>query len=55
MSRVLTFDLGTTYFKVCLFDDSARLVARRRVAVPAEKPSAGRTELPVAAFRRTRS
>jgi xylulokinase len=52
MVKVLTFDLGTTYFKVCLFDDDAKLVARSRVAVPVQRPTADRAELPVAAFCR---
>lgn len=52
MSRVLTFDLGTTYFKVCVFDEEAGLVAQHRVAAPVEHPAPGRVELPVAAFCR---
>jgi xylulokinase len=50
MSKVLTFDLGTSYFKVCLFDDSLRLLASVRTAVPVEHPAIGRSELSVAAF-----
>ena len=51
MSKVLTFDLGTTYFKVCLFDDAAQLVCSRRISAPVERPASGRAEMPVAAFR----
>ena len=52
MSKVLTFDLGTTYFKVCLFDEAAQLIAQHRVAVPVDRPTRDRSELPVAAFCR---
>jgi xylulokinase len=51
MSKVLTFDLGTTYFKVCLFDDAAQLVCSRRILAPVEQPASGRAEMPVDAFR----
>ena len=52
MSKVLTFDLGTTYFKVCLFDETAKLVAQSRVAVPVARPAPDRSELSVATFCR---
>jgi xylulokinase len=52
MSKVLTFDLGTTYFKVCLFDEAAKLIACGRAAVPVVHSAAGRAELPVDSFRR---
>lgn len=52
MSRVLTFDLGTTYFKVCLFNKAAQLVARKQIAAPINRPGPGRAELPISAFRR---
>jgi xylulokinase len=51
MSKVLSFDLGTTYFKVCLFNDAAQLVCSRRIPAPVERPASDRAELPVAAFR----
>ncbi len=51
MSMVLTFDLGTSYFKVCLFDGDAKLIAQSRVAVPVERPAADHFELPVNVFR----
>ena len=52
MSNVLTFDLGTTYFKVCIFDEAAKLIARSRVAVPVNRPAPNQAELPVAVFCR---
>jgi xylulokinase len=50
MSRTLIFDLGSSYFKVCLFDEQLQLVARHSVAVPIQSPLLGRRELPVAGF-----
>lgn len=50
MSQVLTFDLGTTYFKVCLFNQQQRMVAQRRISVPIERPSSELAELPVVVF-----
>lgn len=47
MSHILTFDLGTTYFKVCLFDDTGELIAVRRAAPPITHPKDDRCELPV--------
>ncbi len=52
MSKVLTFDLGTTYFKVCLFGDGAKLIAQHRIAAPVERPGHDRCELPVSVFCR---
>lgn len=34
MANILTFDLGTTYFKCCLFDDRGQLLAVHRAAPP---------------------
>jgi xylulokinase len=51
MTSVLTFDLGTTYFKVGLFDRAFGLTALERVAVPVEHPLPGHDELPVEKFR----
>jgi xylulokinase len=51
VSHILTFDLGTTYFKICLFDDTGRLVAVRRTAPPIVRSKDGRCELPVDGFR----
>lgn len=52
MSHILTIDLGTTYFKVCLFDDAGRIVTVRRVVPPAVRSPGGRYELPVDGFER---
>lgn len=52
MSRILTFDLGTSYFKVCLFDERLQLVARHSTPVPTTAPEPGRCELRVTEFRR---
>lgn len=51
MSRTLTFDLGTSYFKACLWDESLRLVALHSLAVPVVAPLPGQRELPVNDFR----
>jgi len=51
MSHILTFDLGTTYFKVCLFDDTGRLIAVRRTAPPIVQFKDERCELPTEGFR----
>jgi len=53
MSRILTFDLGTSYFKVCLFDEDLQLIARHSVTVPVTAPKPGQCELPIADFQRT--
>ena len=53
MSKILVFDLGTTYFKVCLFNETGRLIGLRRVATPVDHLDEGRTELPVSSFRQT--
>ena len=34
MARILTIDLGTTYFKISLFDRSGRLCDTCRIAPP---------------------
>jgi xylulokinase len=52
MNRTLTFDLGTSYFKVCLFDQRLQLVARHSAPVPTTAPEPGRCELRVTEFRR---
>lgn len=51
MSAVLALDLGTTYFKICLFDSSLQLVARRCIPTPATRPAPGRVQIAVPAFR----
>jgi len=49
-SLLLGIDLGTSYFKVGLFDASGALRGLGRIAVDAESPAAGRIELPVPEF-----
>jgi xylulokinase len=51
VSHILTFDLGTTYFKVCLFDETGQLVAVRRAAPPITHTKDDRCELSVEGFR----
>ncbi len=51
-AKVLAIDLGTSYFKVCLFDNSLRLLAHQRVPAPVEMKAPGRCEMPVPAFER---
>ena len=41
MANFLTFDLGTTLFKVALFDDAGRLLALERATPPIEHPQPG--------------
>ncbi len=53
MSLLLGIDLGTSYFKVGLFDDAGELRGLGRVAVPKTVPAPGRCELAVADFWRT--
>jgi xylulokinase len=52
VAHILTFDLGTTYFKVCLFDDTGQLLEVRRAAPPIVRSNDDRCELPVEGFRR---
>ena len=51
MSNFLILDLGTTYFKACLFDESGQLVGLHRALAPVQHPADGRAELPVAKFQ----
>ncbi len=50
MSLLLGIDLGTSYFKVGLFDATGALKGLGRVAVDADRREGGRVELPVQAF-----
>jgi sugar (pentulose or hexulose) kinase len=50
---LLGVDLGTSYFKVGLFDEAGALRGLGRVAVPKTEPAPGRCELAVADFWRT--
>ena len=51
MSKILTIDLGTTYFKFTLFDRDGQLCDTRRLELPLCKSQADRVELPAEAFR----
>jgi xylulokinase len=53
MSRILAIDLGTTYFKISLFDRDGRLLHTCRVAPPLVVPRDGWLELPVDGFEQT--
>ncbi len=50
MGLLLGIDLGTSYFKVGLFDPTGSLKGLGRVAVEAETPISGRVELPAILF-----
>ena len=50
MPHVLTFDLGTTYFKAAVFDSSGALVALARRPTPLRHPAPGRVEMPAGAL-----
>ena len=51
--KLLTLDLGTTFFKAALFDRSGTLVAVERIATPTESPRSGWQEIPDLNFERT--
>ncbi len=53
MATILTLDLGTTYLKAAIFDESGRLVALERAAPPIVHPMPDRWELSPEAFRET--
>ena len=53
MSKILTIDLGTTYFKLCLFDCTGQLLALQRVAPPVEQPKRDWWQLSVEGFQTT--
>jgi xylulokinase len=50
MTLLLGIDLGTSYFKVGLFDPAGALRGLGRVRVEAHSPAPGRRELPVETF-----
>src|SRR5437764_4436349 len=52
MAKYLTFDLGTTLYKVALFDDAGRLLAVRRVKPGVLHPKPGWWELDPQTFQR---
>ena len=53
MCHILTFDLGTTYFKACVFDAQGHLLALAREATPIEEPAPGRREIAADALIRS--
>lgn len=53
MKLLLGIDLGTSYFKVALFDAAGVLQGLGRVPVETQSPAPGHIELPVAVFWRT--
>ena len=50
MGKILTIDLGTTYFKFALFDRDGRLCDACRIASPVRREKIGWVELPADAF-----
>ncbi len=50
MAKILTIDLGTTYFKFTLFDRAGRLCDTQRLELPLCETQPGRMELPADAF-----
>lgn len=52
MSKILTIDLGTTYFKFALFDRAGQPRHTVRCATPVQEPEAGRMELDAGEFQR---
>ncbi len=51
MTVVLTFDLGTTFFKAALFDEQEQLLALARCPTPTNTPHPGWAEVDPTAFR----
>jgi xylulokinase len=50
MTKILAIDLGTTFFKLTLFDRAGQLRETHRIAPPVVKPKAGWMELPADAM-----
>lgn len=50
MPIVLAFDLGTTFFKACLFDGDGKLLALGRLPTPIDEPHAGWRQIEPACF-----
>lgn len=50
MTKILAIDLGTTFFKLTLFDRTGRLCESHRIAPPVVRPKTGWMELPAAAM-----
>ena len=53
MGLILTFDLGTTYFKAALFDDRGTLTALARRPLPVVHPTPDRWEIKADDFQHT--
>jgi xylulokinase len=53
VDRYLIFDLGTSYFKACLFDDQGALLGVHRLPSPIEYFADGRAEMAPASLRKT--
>jgi xylulokinase len=53
VEKILTIDLGTTYFKFAMFDRDGRLCNTCRIAPPTIASQPGRMELPVDGFIET--
>ncbi len=51
MTYVLTFDLGTTYFKAAIFDQSLNMVALARIPTPSHEPHTGWGEIDASRFQ----
>ncbi|MCC6683261.1 MAG: FGGY-family carbohydrate kinase [Phycisphaeraceae bacterium] len=51
MTYVLTFDLGTSYFKAAIFDQDLNMVALARLAAPRDEPQAGWGQIDAARFQ----
>ena len=49
-NKVIAVDLGSTYFKICRFDETGELEAVESVAAPIERRGRGRAEISVAEF-----
>ena len=50
MASTLVYDLGTTYFKVSLFDDAGKIKGFVRTRAPVQHPQTDRWEMPVEDF-----
>ncbi len=50
MTKILAIDLGTTFFKLTLFDRTGRLCESHRIAPAVVRPKTGWMELPAAAM-----
>lgn len=53
MAKILTLDLGTTYFKAAIFDDAGSLLHVERLAPPIQHPQPGWWELHALDFEKT--